>query len=346
MYRLSRGKYGPLGVVLLAKPEFLLRIQNSRLDHIRAALSACFWSQHSSYGAAVYAGDRQNQLDGFMPLNPAQLPAPLLEHLTIQNEGARSEGRGCSMARKMGVLFDRKAGPYRRRAITVAFSIGYLLIAGGTACVLSWMPGQLQSAIASGKTPAALPLTASVARPPEAADSASAEPSSVLAANIGMKGVPIAPAISGSTNTPAQGAQSVPVANDMQAHAELATLAPVENPAFTRAAPAAAPPKPAAPVSETKLSDVDRALFAQRGNELLAAGDIASARLFFERAANAGDAGSAVGMAKTFDPNELTKAGVRGVKGDPAKADYWYQRAQLLAGDRNSRNQVKENRRD
>jgi TPR repeat protein len=64
---------------------------------------------------------------------------------------------------------------------------------------------------------------------------------------------------------------------------------------------------------------------------LLAAGDIASARLFFERAANAGDAGSALGMAKTFDPRELARAGVRGVKGDQAKADYWYQRAHSLA---------------
>jgi TPR repeat protein len=87
-------------------------------------------------------------------------------------------------------------------------------------------------------------------------------------------------------------------------------------------------------VPETKLSDADRALFAQRGSELLAAGDIASARLFFERAANAGDARSALGMAMTFDPVELAKAGVRGVKGDPAKADYWYQRARALAGDR------------
>jgi TPR repeat protein len=93
-----------------------------------------------------------------------------------------------------------------------------------------------------------------------------------------------------------------------------------------------APAKPDSPVPETKLSDADRALFAQRGSELLAAGDIASARLFFERAANAGDARSALGMAMSFDPVELAKAGVRGVKGDQAKADYWYQRARLLAG--------------
>ncbi len=343
MYRLSCGKQGPLGVVLLATPEFLLRLQNSRLDHIRAALSACFWSQHSAYGAAVYADDRQNRIVGFMPFNLAQLPAPLLERLTIQNGEADGGGRGSSTTRKVRALLGRIGGRYRRRAITVAFSVGYLLIAGGTACVQSWMSGHPQGAVAGGETPASLPLTASVAWAPKGADSASVEPSSGFTATIGRKDVPVAPVIAESADTPAP---SAPIADEEQAHNELATLAPVGNSALTRAAPAPAPPKSAAAVSEMKLSVADQALFAQRGNELLATGDIASARLFFERAANAGDAGSAVGMAKTFDPNELAKAGARGVKGDAAKADYWYQRARLLAGNRNSGNQVKENLRD
>lgn len=350
MYRLSRGKHGPLGVVLLAKPEFLLRMQNSRLDHIRAALSACFWSQHSSYGAAVYATGRQDPADSVMPLNPAQLPAPLLERLTIQNEEAAREARGSSVGRDVGGRFGRTgARRFRRRAITVAFSIGYLLIGGASVYVLSWISGQTQTALTDGENPAPLQSPASLARSPAAADLAPLMPPAVPAADIAMKDARVAPALTVPTTALAQNAPSIAATNERQARQDDAPLAPAalpENPMPARSAAVAASPKSAAPTPETKLSDVDRALFTQRGNELLAAGDIASARLFFERAANAGDARSALGMAKTFDPAELAKAGVRGVKGDQAKADYWYQRAQSLAGDRNFGNQVKENRRD
>jgi TPR repeat protein len=106
----------------------------------------------------------------------------------------------------------------------------------------------------------------------------------------------------------------------------------IENPIPPMSASGGMLQKPAASEPEGKLSDADRALFAQRGSELLAVGDIASARLSLERAAKAGDAVSAFAMAKTFDPVELTKAGVRGIKGDPEKADYWYRRARSLAG--------------
>ena len=216
MYRLSRGKQGPLGVVLLAKPEFLLRIQNSRLDHIRAALSACFWSQHSSYGAAIYAGDRENQVDGFMPLNPAQLPAPLLERLTIQNEEADGEGRGSSLARKVEALFGRERGRYRRRAITVAFSIGYLLIACGTAWVLSRVQSHPQSVATNSE---ALPLRRLTVllppRAPEAADSKSVmptvAPAPVAAAAPVAKGAPVAPEITALTTRPEKSTPSTPV---------------------------------------------------------------------------------------------------------------------------------------
>ena len=67
-----------------------------------------------------------------------------------------------------------------------------------------------------------------------------------------------------------------------------------------------------------------------RGDGFLAAGDIASARLFFERAADAGDSRAAMRMALTFDANFLGGAGVHGVRGDPEQADFWYQRARDL----------------
>jgi len=327
MYSLSRGKHGPLGVVLLAKPEFLLRMQDTRLNHIRGALSACFWSQRSSYGAVV-AADRDDEGDGIMPLNPAQLPSPLLERLTKQQERADPQARILSALQNARARAETsrlaRIWRYRRLALTAVFSIGYLLIAGGAAYVLSRVSSDGQTSVAATVAPAPLRLTTSQpARSPEGPDSTLARtalaPSPVAAPSP-------APSVAAPAARPEKSAPSTPPVEAVQKY-----QAPTEPPKPAIAASAAAQPKPDAPAPETKLSEADRALFAQRGNELLAAGDIASARLFFERAANAGDAGSALGMAKTFDPRELAKAGVRGVKGDQAKADYWYQRAHSLA---------------
>lgn len=104
------------------------------------------------------------------------------------------------------------------------------------------------------------------------------------------------------------------------------------------APPAAAAKQPAPPSAMQRQPAPTPSLSASavkelvdRGDQFLAAGDIASARLFFERAANAGDTGAAARMAETFDPAFLKSAGVHGVQGDASRADLWYRRAQQLA---------------
>jgi TPR repeat protein len=67
-----------------------------------------------------------------------------------------------------------------------------------------------------------------------------------------------------------------------------------------------------------------------RGDAFLGGGDIASARLFFQRAADAGDSRAAMRMAVTFDAAFLDRAGVHGVRGDPAQAAFWFRRAREL----------------
>ena len=69
----------------------------------------------------------------------------------------------------------------------------------------------------------------------------------------------------------------------------------------------------------------------ERGEQLFSAGDIVSARSFFERAANAGNARAAVRMGETFDPGLLPDSGIRARYADATKADFWYRRAQSLA---------------
>ena len=64
-----------------------------------------------------------------------------------------------------------------------------------------------------------------------------------------------------------------------------------------------------------------------RGDAFLSTGDIVSARLFYERAADGGDSAAALRLGATFDPGFLSRAGIRGASSDPTRASSWYRRA-------------------
>ena len=81
-----------------------------------------------------------------------------------------------------------------------------------------------------------------------------------------------------------------------------------------------------APDGPRRPADEIAALMA-RGDAFVAIGDITSARLFFQRAADAGDGRAAMRLAVTLDPTFLDRAGVRGFRGDPEQAAFWYRRA-------------------
>jgi len=84
-------------------------------------------------------------------------------------------------------------------------------------------------------------------------------------------------------------------------------------------------PKPP-PIVQT-LDPEEVAMLIKRGEEFLKNGDIASARLFLRRAANAGHAQAALGLGVTFDPTFLAEHGVLGFAPDVAQARAWYERA-------------------
>ena len=67
-----------------------------------------------------------------------------------------------------------------------------------------------------------------------------------------------------------------------------------------------------------------------RGDELFAVGDVASARLFYEHASDAGNATAALRLGETYDPVFLARARLNGVLGDLALARRWYRRARDL----------------
>jgi hypothetical protein len=85
-------------------------------------------------------------------------------------------------------------------------------------------------------------------------------------------------------------------------------------------------------VSPTKgtvrvLDPAEVNLLAKQGEQFAQAGDFVTARLLFQRAAEAGHAAAATALGATYDPIVLGKLGVVGIDDDVAKARFWYQRA-------------------
>ena len=83
-------------------------------------------------------------------------------------------------------------------------------------------------------------------------------------------------------------------------------------------------PEPRAVVS---LRPDETASLLKRGHDLIAAGDIASARLIFTLLAEAGVAEASFILAGTFDAAVLANLRTVGVQPDAAKANAWYARA-------------------
>jgi hypothetical protein len=155
--------------------------------------------------------------------------------------------------------------------------------------------------------------------PPPAAPEAAAPPVAAPEA--------AAPAPSPVDTTPAAAelppSAVAPVAPD--APTQLAAVEAVASPPaqITPAAPAAA-----APAALPRSSPASEAVpLLARADQLLASGDMASAREFFELAADAGSAAASYRLGQTYDPLFLRQAAVRGVAANPEKAVTWYRRA-------------------
>lgn len=104
--------------------------------------------------------------------------------------------------------------------------------------------------------------------------------------------------------------------------------------------PSAAPPATTVKPAEAPLVSS----YLMNGNLWLERGDIASARLFYQEAANAGSVPAMVAVGKTYDPVILNQLGIRGFRPDPVKAAEWYLKANK-AGDSESAERLNELRR-
>jgi hypothetical protein len=98
---------------------------------------------------------------------------------------------------------------------------------------------------------------------------------------------------------------------------------PVQSAPVALSAPPPAPPAPA--VRELDRDEI--AVLLKRGDDFIAAGDLAAARVVLRRAAEARDAGAALALAATYDPLVLAELKAYGFAADVEMARLWYQKA-------------------
>jgi hypothetical protein len=122
-----------------------------------------------------------------------------------------------------------------------------------------------------------------------------------------------------ATATPAVGASPAPVREQRPSGAAASHVVANDGPIISSPgnATARSPEGPSAIIG----------IAMARGDEALAAGDVISARQFYELAATNGLAHAATAVGQTYDPNFLQGKGVRGALADAQTAERWYQRA-------------------
>jgi hypothetical protein len=129
-----------------------------------------------------------------------------------------------------------------------------------------------------------------------------------------------APAMDGKDDLPRLDGMLVSKAlTDMSTAPANAPVPAPNSPAATALAP------PSSGFSYTEMTEL-----LHHGDALLRNGDVASARLFYERAAGAGDGRAALRLGATFDPEFLGRLGLGKLQADPAEAQSWYSRARDL----------------
>jgi len=79
-----------------------------------------------------------------------------------------------------------------------------------------------------------------------------------------------------------------------------------------------------------QLPPTDTGTLLAQGDQFLSRSDVASARLLYQRAAEAGDGRGALRMGMTFDPVFLARLRLRGIPTDKDQAIAWYGRASAL----------------
>jgi hypothetical protein len=345
---------GPKAVVLLARPAFLDRLETPLLHNLKDGYAANLSAQHldrdeveafirhqlPNAQASLFTAQRVALIAVTSGGDPAAVNRLARRMLEIE-PGASMGGqraRQSRLARPSDKRSDAEppangdgekiAKPQtKRRRYGATFGLAGIAI-GAAALLLiisTQDPHRLDALVGLARTRVSPPAdsnTASAEVPPRAA-------TVVPPAATQTGPSPVAPTATSPTNTADldAAAERTPPAN--------APGAAAPSPS-TLQSPSSEPPAPSSPPltnsAGPRVSAAEATALVARGDAFLSAGDVASARAFFERAADAGDGQAALRMAVTFDPASLSRLGLHGVRGDPDQASFWYRRARNLSG--------------
>ena len=197
--------------------------------------------------------------------------------------------------------------------------------------LISWPPPEASmppAAVSPSEEPTAVPGKAAVTATttPAAPTPEDALPVKMPAQSPSLAALHPTAEVAGPTEAPEKivSATISPTATSTGASPIATTVSPTG-----KQAPKSTPSAPGSPLAQLRLPTAEIAALLARGDTLFAQRDISSARLFYERAADAGEGRAALRLGKTFDPVflEFTHPGVRA---DSAMAVSWYRRAREL----------------
>jgi hypothetical protein len=250
-------------------------------------------------------------------------PMPLFLSQDEEEPRQRRFGAGGDILQDRAVVWPRvfKAAIVAASAAAIAFGV---LMVGNPLALFADAKASLPnvSADQAGAAQTVIPQPATATR------LANAGPTPVLPATAGVRAAPPAPRVTRDDialalrSAQQNHGQMPPDPASPAAVAPLATAAPLA---------AAAPVMPAAAPAPARRLDADElATLMTRAKGMIAIGDIASARLLLERAAEAQEASAALLLAQTYDPAVLGTQDMRSITPDPAMARDWYQKAARL----------------
>lgn len=226
--------------------------------------------------------------------------------------------------------------PRRKKTFTVTrVLVGAVAVIAAAGVAALFSSDATRAIIVNAKASLAATLNQPRRAAPQAAALKTRLANSVEVATLGVQPTAIAPSQPQATATSGQVPAAVAAGPSQQEISALVKSArqiqaDIRQPAPVVAAPAVvAPPPPPAPHVE-KIDPGTLAGMMSRAKSLMAIGDITSARLLLQRAAEAQDANAAFMLGQTYDPAILGSQDIRSITPDPAIARNWYQKAAQL----------------
>ncbi len=254
---------------------------------------------------------------------PTDTPGKPVHRSVLRLETEAERPRPRAAASVGSLVYLASVGVVATAIAGVFFSAGFLLLAPSAGGAISGFDSPVADPRDRLLRSDMLPLSGSDSRPVDSKLGAASigAPTPAVVEPSALLPIPVAPLP--STDEPPAVAVAEILPDRVSAMPALGTSKQSEPLRVSPNNVGASAPAPAGP----RLSVAEIGDLLEHGDALLRSGDLTSARLFYERAATAGDGRAALRLGATYDPAFLDRSGLRTVKGDPAEARSWYSRA-------------------